>query len=79
MKNDVLQLRVEPELTEMINLAVRQTGLTKSEILRQGLRRGVPAVVQALEGPPRKTLVSALLDMKGLEIPQRRHPMKRRL
>ena len=79
MKNDVLQIRLEPGLTALIDRAVQRTGLSKSEVLRQGLRKGVPEVVRALEGPPRKTLVDTLLDMKGLEIPDRRHPMKRRL
>lgn len=80
MKSDTLQIRLEPELTALVKQAVRRTGLTKSEILRQGLRKGVPEIVRALEGPlKRKTLVDALLDMKGLEIPERRWRMKRRL
>jgi hypothetical protein len=80
MKNDTLQIRLEPELTALVNQAVRRTGLSKSEVLRQSLRKGVPEIVRALEGTPkRKTLVDALLDMKGLEIPDRSWPMKRRL
>jgi hypothetical protein len=79
MKNDQLQIRIEPELTALIDQAVERTGLTKSEVLRQGLRKGVPEVIRALEGPPRKTLVDALLEMKGLNIPERHCPMKRRL
>ncbi len=79
MKNDVLQIRIEPGLTALIDQAVQRTGLTKSEVLRQGLRKGVPEVVRALEGPPKRTLVDALLEMKGLEFTERQHPMKRRL
>jgi Ribbon-helix-helix protein, copG family len=79
MKNDVLQIRLEPELTALIRQAVQRTGLTKSEVLRQGLRKGVPELVRALEGSPKKTLLDALLDMRGLEIPERHYPMKRRL
>ena len=79
MKNAVLQIRVEPDLGALIDRAVQRTGLTKSEVLRQGLRKGIPGLVLALEGPPRKTLVDALLEMKGLEIPERHHAMKRRL
>jgi hypothetical protein len=79
MKNDTLQIRLEPELTALIRQAVQRTGLTKSEVLRQGLRKGVPEVVRALEAPPKRTLVDALLEMKGLEIPPRHSRMKRRL
>jgi hypothetical protein len=80
MKKDTLQIRLEPELTALVNQAVRRTGLTKSEVLRQGLRKGVPELVRALEGPPRKrTLIAALRELKGLEIPERHCPMKRRL
>jgi hypothetical protein len=76
-KKDTLQIRLEPELTALVNQAVRRTGLTKSEVLRQRLRKGVPEIVRALEGPPKKrTLVDALLEMKGLEIPDRRKPLK---
>jgi len=79
MKNDILQIRIEPELTAIINRAVQRTGLSKSEVLRQGLRKGVPEVIRALETPPKRSLLDALLDMKGLEIPQRHSRMKRRL
>ena len=80
MKTDTLQIRLEPELTALVNQAVRRTGLTKSEVLRQGLRKGVPEIVRALGGGPKKrTLVDALLELKGLEIPERHCPMKRRL
>src|SRR5205823_10269533 len=70
MKNETLQIRIEPELTAIIERAVQRTGLSKSEVLRQGLRKGVPEVIRALESPPRRTLVDALLEMKGLEIPE---------
>lgn len=79
MKNRSLQIRLEPELTALIDRASEQTGLSKSEVLRQGLRRGVPEVVRALEVPPKKTFIDALLELKGLEIPERRHRLKRRL
>jgi hypothetical protein len=79
MKNAVLQIRIEPEMTALITQAVLRTGLTKSEVLRQGLRKGVPEVIRALEEPPRKMLVDALLELKGLELPERRCRGKRRL
>jgi hypothetical protein len=79
MKEHVMQIRVERELTALIDQAVERTGLSKSELLRQGLRRGVPEVVRALEGCPKRTLIEALRGMKGLEIPGRSSGMKRRL
>jgi antitoxin component of RelBE/YafQ-DinJ toxin-antitoxin module len=79
MKKRILQIRIKPDLAALIDQAVQRTGLTKSEVLRQSLRKGIPAVVQALEGPPRRTLVDALREMKGLDIPRRHHPMTRRL
>ena len=79
MKRNVLQIRIEPELTELIDHAVENTGLSKSELLRQGLRKGVPEVVRALGAGSRKTLVDALFEMKGLDLSTRRQRMKRRL
>jgi hypothetical protein len=79
MKTESLQLRIGPDLNALINRAVKQTGLSKSEVLRQGLRKGVPEVVRALSGGPKATLVDALLDLKGLEIQERRHRMKIRV
>ena len=79
MKSETVQVRLDPQLTELVHAAVKRTGLNKSELLRQGLRRGVPEVLRRLGGPG-GTLVDALLDMKGLEIPPRRHaPSKRRI
>jgi hypothetical protein len=72
MKKELFQIRLEPELSLLITDAVRRTGLSKSEVFRQGLRKGVPEVVSALSAGPH-----ALLEMKGLDIPERRHRMKR--
>jgi hypothetical protein len=79
MKEKILQIRIEPELTALIDQAVERTGLTRSELLRQGLRKGVPEVVRALENSPKRTLIDALREMRGLEIPSRSSAMKRRL
>jgi len=80
MKKDTLQIRLEPELTELINQAVRRTGLTKSELLRQSLRKGVPDIVRGLQGlSKRRTLLDALLEMKGLVLSERHCPIKRQL
>ena len=78
MKSDILQLRIEPELGLLIQRAVDQTGLTKSEVLRQSLQRGIPQILRTPNGAPRRTLLDALRGLKGLEIPDRRHPRKRR-
>ena len=78
MKDHVVQIRVESELTALIDEAVERTGLTRSELLRQGLRRGVPEVMRALQDSKR-TLVDALREMKGLEIRERPSGMKRRI
>jgi hypothetical protein len=79
MKTSLLQIRVEPELKAIIDNAVQQTGLSKSEVLRQGLRRGVPQIAHALGRGQKRTLLDALRELKGLEIPERHHPMKRRV
>jgi len=73
MKKDTLQISLEPELTALVNQAVRRTGLSKSEVVRQGPAQGGARNCPRLKGSPkRRTLVDALLDMKGLEIPDRR-------
>jgi hypothetical protein len=78
MKTSLLQIRVEPDLKAIIEQAVEQTGLSKSEVLRQGLRKGVPQVAQALGRGRKRTLLDALRELKGLEVPERHYPMKRR-
>jgi hypothetical protein len=63
-------------LRALVNQAIRRTGLSKNEVVRQGLRRGLPEIVRPMKGPPKgRTLVDALLEMKGLEIPDRRKPL----
>ena len=79
-KKDVFRIHLDPELTALVNQAARRTGLSKNEVVHQGLRKGLPEIVRAVKGPPeRRTLVDALLGMKGLEIPERHCPMKRRI
>lgn len=78
MKKELLQIRLEPELSLLVKDAVQRTGLSKSEVLRQGLRKGIPELISALAAPPKRTLVHALLEMKEIDIPQRRHRMGRR-
>jgi hypothetical protein len=79
MKSCVVQIRIEPELDVLIKDTADRTGLSKSEVLRQGLRKGVPQVARALGHRPKRTLIDALREFKGLEIPERRHRMKIRV
>jgi hypothetical protein len=78
MKSCVVQIRIEPELDVLIRDTADRTGLSKSEVLRQGLRKGVPQVARALGHRPKRTLFDALRGLKGLQIPERHYPMKRR-
>jgi len=78
MKTDVLQLRIEPELGMLIQQAVAQTGMSKSEVLRQSLQRGIPQLMRTPNGEPRRTLLDALRSLKGLKIPERHYPRKSR-
>jgi hypothetical protein len=79
MKNLVLQIRLDPELRAIIDTTVADTGLSQSEVVRQGLRKGVPQVGKALGRGTKRTLLDALRELKGLEIPERHHSMKRRV
>jgi hypothetical protein len=74
-----VQIGIDPELEALINDATERTGLSKSEVLRQGLCKGLPQVVRAFRQRRSRTLVDALRELKGLDIPERRHPMKRRV
>jgi hypothetical protein len=78
MKSSVVQIRIGPDLDGLIKDAAELTGLSKSEVVRQGLWKGLPQVARALGNQPRKSLVAALREFKEVEIPERRHRMKRR-
>jgi Arc/MetJ-type ribon-helix-helix transcriptional regulator len=76
-KTDALEIHLDRELRALIKEAVRRCGLRKSEVVRQGLRKGLREIVRARNGPlTGRTLVHELLDMKGLEIPDWRTPRK---
>jgi hypothetical protein len=78
MKTSVVQIRIGPDLDGLIKDATEQTGLSRSEVVRQGLRKGLPQVARALGNQSRRSLVDALREFKGVKIPERRHRMKRR-
>jgi len=79
LKKLTTKIHFDAELTALVKQAVRRTGLSKSEVVRRGLRKGLPEVARVTKRASKgRTLVDALLGMKGLEIPERRCPMKRR-
>ena len=49
MKTVVVPIPVDGEIDEMISAAAKETGLKKADIMRQGLRHGVPAFVNAVK------------------------------
>jgi hypothetical protein len=49
MKSVVVPIPVDGEIDEMITAAAKETGLKKADIMRQGLRHGVPAFVRAIK------------------------------
>ena len=77
MKTNVFPVRVDDDLLGLITRASKITRLNKSEVTRQSLRLGAAELVRRY-GAGRPPLVEYLADFKGLEIPKRRHPLKRR-
>ena len=77
MKTNVLPIRADDELLDLITRASKITRLSKSEVTRQSIRLGAAELVRRYAtGKP--SLVEYLADFKGLEIPKRRYPIKRR-
>ena len=68
MKTNVLPIRTK---------ASKMTRLNKSEVTRQSIRLGAAELVRRY-ATDKPSLVEYLADFKGLEIPKRRHPIKRR-
>jgi DNA-binding transcriptional ArsR family regulator len=78
MKTNVFPIRADDELLELISCASKITRLNKSEVTRQSIRLGAAELVRRYkEGKP--SLVEYLAEFKGLDIPKRRYPVKRRL
>ena len=76
MKSMVYPVRVDRELADLISEASRITRLNKSEVTRQSIRLGASELVRRYGGK-RPSFAAYLADFKGLEIPKRRHPVKR--
>lgn len=60
MKAVVIPIPVDGEIDEMITAAAKETGLKKADIMRQGLRHGVPAFVQAIKVTSQQTPLKCL-------------------
>jgi hypothetical protein len=57
MKRSILPIPVDAELRETIENPAKATGLKQADVMRQGLRHGVPAFVRRIQeftrqGPP---------------------------
>lgn len=48
MKRDVLPIPVEADIDDLVRQGAEATGLKMADVMRQGLRVGVPAFVQRL-------------------------------
>ncbi len=77
MKSNVFPIRADDELLNLITRASRITRMSKSEVTRQSIRLGAAELVRRY-GAPKPTLMDYLTAFKGLEIPKRRHPVRRR-
>jgi len=77
MKANVLPIRADSELLELINKASKITHLNKSEVTRQSIRLGAAELVRRYAGS-KPSLVEYLADFRGLDIPKRRYSIKRR-
>ena len=77
MKNNVLPIRADDELLGLITRTSRITRLSKSEVTRQSIRLGAAELVRRYAAP-KPPLLEYLTAFRGLEIPKRRHPVRRR-
>jgi hypothetical protein len=64
MKTVIMPIPVDADIADLINRSAEITGLKKADVMRQGLRLGVPAVVQRLTAPivPRRPQCLDFLD-----------------
>jgi hypothetical protein len=77
MKTNVFPIRADDELLELISSASKLTRLNKSEVTRQSIRLGAAELVRRYK-ESKPSLVEYLAEFKGLDIPKRRYPIKRR-
>jgi hypothetical protein len=80
-KSAGLFVRVEPAIKELIGQGVQATGLSQSDVVRQGIRLGIPLLLRPRTTGDRRhrlTLDQHLAGLQGLEIRERHHPLTAR-
>lgn len=77
MKRNIFPIRADDELLGLIANASKITRLNKSEVTRQSIRLGAVELVRRYT-TNKPSLVQYLAEFKGLEIPKRRYPVRRR-
>jgi hypothetical protein len=77
VKNNVFPIRADDDLLGLITRASRITRLSRSEVTRQSIRLGAAELVRRYTSD-KPSLMEYLTAFRGLEIPKRRHPVRRR-
>ena len=68
--NNILPIPVEPEIKRLIVSGALSTKLSQADVMRQGLKIGVPELVRRLRGP-RRPLTDYLDKFAGLPVRSR--------
>lgn len=68
--NHILPIPVEPEIKRLIVSGAKATKLSQSDVMRQGLKIGVPELVRRLRGP-RRPLTDYLDKFAGIPVRSR--------
>ena len=68
--NSILPIPVEPEIKKLVESGAHSTRLSQADVMRQGLKIGVPELVRRLRGP-RRPLTDYLDKFAGLPSPSR--------
>jgi hypothetical protein len=68
--NDILPIPVEREIKRLIVSGAKSTRLSQADVMRQGLKIGVPELVRRLRGP-RRSLTHYLDKFAGLPVRER--------
>ena len=76
-KTVVFTIRADDELLGLIAKAKEITQLSKCELIRQSIKLGAAELVRRYRWA-KPSLMEYLADFRGLEIPKRRYPVKRR-